>query len=56
VNAMDGNATDIAAESAGVVLMQDDRRKLPFVVNHARHARRIIIDALPRTAVRGNGP
>ena len=44
VNAMDGNATDIAAESADVVLMQDDLRKLPFVVNHARRARRIIIE------------
>ena len=44
VNAMDGNATDIAAESADIVLMQDDLRKLPFVVNHARRARRIIIE------------
>ena len=44
VNAMGGNATDITAESAVAVLMQDDLRKLPFVVNHARRARRIIIE------------
>ena len=42
--AMGGNATDIAAESADVVLMRDDLRKLPFVVDHARRARRIIIE------------
>ena len=42
--AMGGNATDVAAESADVVLMQDDLRKLPFLVDHARRARRIIIE------------
>ena len=42
--AMGGNATDVAAESADVVLMQDDLRKLPFVVDHARRARRVIIE------------
>ena len=41
--AMGGNATDVAAESADVVLMQDDLRKLPFLVDHARLARRLII-------------
>ena len=42
--AMGGSATDVAAESADVVLMHDDLRKLPFVVDHARRARRIIIE------------
>ena len=42
--AMGGNATDVAAESADVVLMQDDLRKLPFLVDHARRARRVIIE------------
>ncbi|MCE2540102.1 MAG: heavy metal translocating P-type ATPase [Acidobacteria bacterium] len=42
--AMGGNATDVAAESADVVLMQDDLRKLPFLVSHARRARRVIIE------------
>ena len=41
--AMGGNATDVAAESADVVLMHDDLRKLPFLVDHARRARRLII-------------
>ena len=42
--AMGGNATDVAAESADVMLMQDDLRKLPFLVDHARRARRVIIE------------
>ena len=42
--AMGGNATDVAAESADVVLMQDDLFKLPFLVDHARRARRVIIE------------
>ena len=41
--AMGGNATDVAAESADVVLMHDDLRMLPFLVEHARRARRVII-------------
>ena len=42
--AMGGNATDVAVESADVVLLKDDLRKLPFVVEHARRARRVIIE------------
>ena len=42
--AMGGNATDVAAESADVVLMQDDLLKLPFLVDHARRTRRVIIE------------
>ena len=42
--AMGGNATDVAAESADVVLMRDDLFKLPFLVGHARRARRVIIE------------
>ena len=42
--AMGGNATDVAVESADVVLLKDDLRKLPFLVEHARRARRVIIE------------
>ncbi len=42
--AMGGNATDVAVESADVVLLKDDLTKLPFLVEHARRARRIIIE------------
>jgi Cd2+/Zn2+-exporting ATPase len=42
--AMGGNATDVAAESADVVLLRDDLRKLPFLIDHARRTRRIIIE------------
>ena len=40
---MGGNATDVAAESADVLLMRDDLQKLPFLVDHARRARRVIV-------------
>ena len=42
--AMGGNATDVAVESADVVVLKDDLRKLPFLVEHARRARRVIIE------------
>jgi Cd2+/Zn2+-exporting ATPase len=42
--AMGGNATDVAVESADVVLLKDDLTKLPFLVDHARRARRVIIE------------
>ena len=42
--AMGGNATDVAVESADVVLLKDDLTKLPFLVHHARRARRVIIE------------
>ncbi|MCY4660835.1 MAG: cation-translocating P-type ATPase [Acidobacteria bacterium] len=42
--AMGSNATDVAVESADVVLLKDDLRKLPFLVEHARRARRVIIE------------
>ena len=42
--AMGGNATDVAVESADVVLLKDDLRKLPFLVEHARRARRVIVE------------
>ncbi|MEE2636217.1 MAG: heavy metal translocating P-type ATPase [Acidobacteriota bacterium] len=38
-----GGATDIAVESAEVVLMGDDLQKLPFLVEHARRAKSVII-------------
>ena len=41
---MGGNATDVAVESADVVLLKDDLTKLPFLVDHARRARRVIIE------------
>ena len=42
--AMGGNATDVAVESADVVLLKDDLTQLPFLVDHARRARRVIIE------------
>ena len=42
--AMGGAATDVAVESADVVLLKDDLTKLPFLVDHARRARRVIIE------------
>ncbi|MCY4599162.1 MAG: cation-translocating P-type ATPase [Acidobacteria bacterium] len=42
--AMGGNATDVAIESADVVLLRADMRKVPFLVDHARRARSVIIE------------
>ena len=42
--ALGNNATDLAVESAGVVLMRPDLRLLPFLVDHARRARARIIE------------
>ena len=42
--ALGGNATDVAVESADVVLLQPDLRTLPFLVGHARRARSVIIE------------
>ena len=39
-----GGAADVAVESADVVLMRADLRKLPFLVDHARRARSVIIE------------
>ena len=40
--AMGGAGTDVALETADVVLMADDMRKLPYVIDLARRARRIV--------------
>ena len=42
--ALGSNATDVAVESADVVLLQPDLRTLPFLVGHARRARSVIIE------------
>ena len=42
--ALGNNATDLAVESADVVLMRPDLRLLPFLVDHARRARTRIIE------------
>ena len=42
--ALGGNATDVAVESADVVLLRSDMRKIPFLVDHARRARSVIIE------------
>ena len=42
--ALGGNATDVAVESADVVLLRADMRKIPFLVDHARRARSVIIE------------
>ena len=42
--ALGNNATDLAIESADVVLMRPDLRLLPFLVDHARRARARIIE------------
>jgi Cd2+/Zn2+-exporting ATPase len=40
--AMGGAGTDVALETADVVLMADDMSKLPYVINLARRARRVV--------------
>ncbi|HEY5904071.1 MAG TPA: heavy metal translocating P-type ATPase, partial [Anaerolineales bacterium] len=40
--AMGGAGTDVAIETADIVLMSDDLRKLPFTIKLARHARRVV--------------
>ena len=42
--ALGGNATDVAVESADVVRLQADMRRIPFLVGHARRARSLIIE------------
>ena len=39
---MGGAGTDVALETADVVLMADDMRKLPYVIDLSRRARRIV--------------
>ncbi|MFM8877243.1 MAG: heavy metal translocating P-type ATPase, partial [Anaerolineae bacterium] len=40
--AMGGAGTDVAIETADVVLMSDDLRKIPFSINLARQARKVV--------------
>jgi len=40
--AMGGAGTDVAIETADVVLMSDDLRKIPFAIGLARQARRVV--------------
>ncbi|MEW5829023.1 MAG: heavy metal translocating P-type ATPase, partial [Chloroflexota bacterium] len=40
--AMGGAGTDVAIETADVVLMSDDLRKIPFAIGLARRARRVV--------------
>ena len=42
--ALGRNATDLAVESADVVLMRPDLRLLPFLIDHARRARSRIVE------------
>ena len=42
--ALGGNATDVAVESADVVMLRADLRKVPWLVRHARRARSLIIE------------
>ena len=44
--AMGGAGTDVALETADVVLMSDDLRKLPYALNLSRRARRTIVQNL----------
>jgi Cd2+/Zn2+-exporting ATPase len=40
--AMGGAGTDVAIETADVVLMSDDLHKIPFAIGLARHAKRVV--------------
>ncbi len=40
--AMGGGGTDVAIETADMVLMSDDLRKIPFAIRLARHAQKIV--------------
>jgi Cd2+/Zn2+-exporting ATPase len=40
--AMGGAGTDVAIETADVVLMADDLRKIPFAIGLAKRARRVV--------------
>jgi Cd2+/Zn2+-exporting ATPase len=44
--AMGGAGTDVAIETADVVLMSDDLRKVPFAIGLARHARTVVYQNL----------
>lgn len=44
--AMGGAGTDVAIETADVVLMSDDLRKIPFVIGLARRARKVVYQNL----------
>lgn len=44
--AMGGSGTDVALETADVVLMGDDLRKLPYALNLSRRTRRTIVQNL----------
>jgi Cd2+/Zn2+-exporting ATPase len=44
--AMGGGGTDVALETADVVLMADSLRPLPYAVALARHARRVVVQNL----------
>lgn len=44
--AMGGGGTDVALETADVVLMSDDLRKLPYAISLSRRARRTIVQNL----------
>jgi Cd2+/Zn2+-exporting ATPase len=40
--AMGGGGTDVAIETADVVLMSEDLRKIPFAIGLARHAEKVV--------------
>lgn len=44
--AMGGAGTDVAIETADVVLMSDDLRKIPFVIGLSRRARKVVYQNL----------
>ncbi|MEJ5225650.1 MAG: heavy metal translocating P-type ATPase, partial [Anaerolineales bacterium] len=44
--AMGGAGTDVAIQTADVVLMSDDLRKIPFVIGLSRRARKVVYQNL----------